>query len=54
MHVKENPRPIDMGVPNINSFLLKIHLMYWVSICVIFGRLGFMLVGTFHRKDNVG
>jgi hypothetical protein len=54
MHVKKNPTPIDMGVPNINYFLLEIHLMYWVSICVVFGRLGFMLVNTFHRRDNVG
>jgi hypothetical protein len=39
--------PIDMGVPNIYSFLLGIHFMYWGSICDVSRRLGFMLVNIF-------
>jgi hypothetical protein len=54
MHLKANQGPIDMGVPNINSFILEIHLMYWVSIYGVFGRLGHMFVNAFHRRDNVG
>jgi hypothetical protein len=54
MHVKESRGPIDMGVLNINSFYLEIHLMYWVSIYGVFGRLGFMFVDTVHKRANVG
>jgi hypothetical protein len=39
--------PIDMGVPNIYSFFLGIHFMYWGSIHDVFGRLGFVLVNIF-------
>ncbi len=33
-----------MGALGVDYFVLGIHLMYWVSICGVFGRLGFMLV----------
>jgi len=36
--------PIDMAALGVDYFVLGIHLMYCVSICGVFGRLGFMLV----------
>jgi hypothetical protein len=33
-----------MGALSVDSFVSGIHLIYWVSICGVFGRLGFMLV----------
>jgi hypothetical protein len=33
-----------MGGLSVDPFVLRIHLIYWVSICGVFGRLGFMLV----------
>jgi hypothetical protein len=39
--------PINIRVPNIYSFLLGIHFMYWGSIHDVSRRLGFILVNIF-------
>jgi hypothetical protein len=44
VHAWGSQIPIDMGALSVDSFVLGIHLMYWVSTCGVFGRLGFMLV----------